>query len=167
MNSTKITSCFVGNPLWPIMNLMNIKRVEGRRGDREGGEYISTTLCCLYLMICDPRQWDNGECFCTLNLPLCFSFISFTAKHWNSSVWGITADSMVHQTKGRFKDESPTISSKTRRQGLKDNNKEVKSRISRGSKTDLKHFLSCPTHHKQCCHFLKAFYLPWRIWHMS
>lgn len=32
MNSTKITSCFVGNPLWPIMNLMNIKRGGGGKG---------------------------------------------------------------------------------------------------------------------------------------
>lgn len=36
MNSTKITSCFVGNPLWPIMNLMNIKR--GGKGEGGGAE---------------------------------------------------------------------------------------------------------------------------------
>lgn len=34
MNSTKITSCFVGSPLWPIMNLMNIKRGDGREGGK-------------------------------------------------------------------------------------------------------------------------------------
>lgn len=38
MNSTKITSCFVGNPLWPIMNLMNIKRGEGREGGGGGSK---------------------------------------------------------------------------------------------------------------------------------
>lgn len=38
MNSTKITSCFVGNPLWPIMNLMNIKRGEGKEGGKKGME---------------------------------------------------------------------------------------------------------------------------------
>lgn len=36
MNSTKITSCFVGNPLWPIMNLMNIKRGKEREGGGRG-----------------------------------------------------------------------------------------------------------------------------------
>lgn len=55
--------------------------VDGGAEKGTGGECISTTLCCFYPAICDPPQWDNGECFCTLNLPLCFSFISFSGRH--------------------------------------------------------------------------------------
>ena len=172
MNSTKITSCFVGNPLWPIMNLMNIKRGEGREGGgggvRDRGEYISTTLCCFYLTICDPQQWDNGECFCTLNLPLCFSFISFTAEHWKSSVERITADSTVRQTKGevlRWISNYQQARGAERERGLRDNNRQVKGRISRwgwgggGSQTSPG---ALPLSTNKRFHFLKLLHSPIR-----
>lgn len=112
------------------------RREGGGRGGgvRDRGEYISTTLCCFYLTICDPQQWDNGECFCTLNLPLCFSFISFTAEHWKSSVERITADSTVCQTKGevlRWISNYQQARGAERERGLRDNNRQVKGRISR------------------------------------
>ena len=151
MNSTKNHKLFCWQSFVAYNESNEYKELKkGRVGRRARRIHFNHTALLFNLTICDPRQWDNGQCFCSLNLPLCLGFISFSGPAFTLVTWRINCWLYGRPDKGPgSKDGSLTINSSQERR--------AKGGLVRGRiiTSGLEDFLALTCHCCFCC-FLKG-----------